>query len=79
MSRYWSASRGEWQELSEMNHVHLRNAFRKFSRGEYLVESGDPPDGVEAEMLRGAFAAEFERRGLDHEGNEVLPETPPGA
>ena len=79
MSRYWSASKEEWQQVAEMHTNHLRNSYRKPMRGEYLVESGDPPDAVEAEMLRGAFLAEFERRGLDHEGNEVLPETPPGA
>jgi len=70
--RWWSASKMVWKHLQEMHDVEIRNAFRKFARGEYRLPDGEPLSLMQSTELEATFISEFQRRGLDENGNPFV-------
>ena len=71
---WWSASKHEWKDLTAMHDVEARNAFRKLQRGEYRLPNGMALDPMGQLEMESAFLAEFQRRGLDENGNPFVEE-----
>ena len=72
MTQWWSDSKGRYMTLDEMPGKQLANARKKLLRGEY-VPPGDPLSTDEETRLGSEIEAELERRGLDLDGNEIVP------
>jgi hypothetical protein len=65
---WWSKSQRKWLVLEDMNDHHLRAAFEKLRRREYVHPEHDLTEHDVNDLLL-AFADEFERRGWDENGN----------
>lgn len=80
--KWWSDSKGEWMEISDMHGRQVANAIKKLRRGDY-APPGEPLSVDEELRLDQELTAELERRGLDDEGRESAPtpaddDAPPG-
>lgn len=75
MLRWWSESQRAFVLLTDMHASHLRWAYGKLMRGQYVPgneSQADPLTAQERDELEVAFLAEFARRGFDEEGNPPL-------
>lgn len=61
----WSGSGQKWVDIRQLHDRHLIAALRTLERGEYRGQEGEVPSVEEDFALRGAFAAEITKRGLD--------------
>ena len=74
MAKWWSDSKGAYMLLEQMHGKQLANGLKKLERGDYC-----PPDPLSDDMeakLAKAMRDELANRGLDLNGNEIVP--PPG-
>lgn len=71
MSRWWSRSKKQYVNLSDMPLPHLVSAFAVLARGEY-----EPPDPIEPGLVD-AFEAEFALRCVHPDGTPWDPEDGP--
>lgn len=70
--RWWSESKRGWIALADMHGKQLANAVKKLRRGEYAPP--EPLSVYEELRLDMEIEAELERRGLDGDGREIVPE-----